>query len=511
LSVEEQFYVVWPSLILLTLALGLRAGWSRRRALLTVAGLVVAGSFAWSVATAGEAYFSSPARAWELGAGALLALFPAARSSAAVRRLLGVLGGVGLAVSVVLIGPATPVPGYAAALPVAATVALLISAPAALGWKPLRFLGQISYSLYLWHWPVLILVADLPGGTTLPATVACVALALVLSVASYRWVESPVRRSRWLDPGDDRPTVRRSVVGPAWALTVVVALSAAFVLTGTGRGSGEADADGQAPTVRSGEPLPDLGPVIAEGVARTAWPVALGDVTEAGAPEWIRDGCLDVGDRNQQRCVYGPKHAPVSVALLGDSVGVSWMPALRAAGGDDWRIHVLTRRQCPLVLVPADSTRAVSASCAAHQQYALEQVRRLRPDVVVVSQRYGGMTSAQWEAGTVRALTALAGLSARVVVLEPPPDTGNLQKCHTRLSTPAQCVEPLTVLHRDFAAAEQRATRQTDARFVETTDWFCLGGRCPAVIAGLPVHFDGEHLTAAYARYLGPYLRAAIR
>ncbi len=510
LSVEEQFYVVWPSLILLTLAIGLRAGWTRRRCLLVVAGLVVAGSFAWSVATAGSAYFSSPARAWELGAGAVLALLPAVAGRAGLRQVCAALGAIGLAVSVFVI-PTTAVPGYAAALPVLATVALLYGAPPLLGWRPLRFFGLISYSLYLWHWPVLVLAADIPGGTTGPATLLCLALVLGLSAASYRWVETPARQSLWLSPladrSRDRP--RRRLIAPAWALTVVTALAAAFVLTGIRPTAAPAAAPAAA--IPDPNSLPDLGALVRKGLSLRRWPEGLGDLTGAGAPEWVRDGCLDVGPRNRERCTYGPKTAETTVAVLGDSIATSWMPTLRAAGGRDWRVHLLTHRQCPMVLVPEGATKAVRESCAQHQQWVIGQVQALRPDVIVLSSRYGGMEPSQWRAGTERALARLAPTGARTFVLEPPPDTGNLQQCRTRLSTPRQCVEPISELHRAFSAAELAATRSGTGNFVDSTDWFCLDGRCPAVIAGTAVHFDGEHLTAAYGQFLGPYLARALR
>ncbi len=506
LSVEEQFYVVWPSLLLLTLAVARRRRWPARRALVIIAAVVVTASFGWSVATAGSSYFSSPARAWELGVGALLALLAPAVTAGRHRHAVGLASAVALIMSVLVIGPSTPVPGYAAALPVLATAGLLYAAPAGLDWSPLRWFGRISYSLYLWHWPVLVLAADLPGGDTRPAQLGCVLLAIALAAASYRWVESPVRASRWLSPRTGRPvplTPRRRLVAPAWALMSLLALGVAYALTATGGG-----------TVTASRPVadttPPLEPLIAQGLALSSWPPGLDGITQdAAAPEWVRDGCLDVGVRNERACTYGPKGATKDVVLLGDSIAISWMPGLReVAAHEGWRVHVLTHRQCPAPMIPGGTSVAVSESCAAHQRWATARAKELRPALAIVASRYGGATPAQWERGLTASLRALGDLP--VAVLEPPPDTGNLQQCRTRLSSPQQCVKAITALHTTISAAERAAASTAGARFVDTTAWFCLGQRCPAVIGGLPVHADGEHLSAVYARFIGPYLRQAL-
>jgi peptidoglycan/LPS O-acetylase OafA/YrhL len=513
LSVEEQFYFVWPTLALLLLGLALRRRWPVRRVLTLLAAVVVLASFTWSVVSTesspAAAYFSAPARAWELGAGALLALLaPAVRS----RPALAVAGLVALAVSVLVIGPTTPVPGYAAAVPVLATVALIAAAPPAFGFAPLRYVGRISYSLYLWHWPVVVLAADVPGGTGVGGKVIAAGAAFALSVGSYHLVEAPVRASAWLSPGGERHRrpLRRSTA-PAWGLVAVAVVATTwFVTTPSPIGA-------PTPTPRLAAPA-DKGAVPAEltadiraSLARTDWPDGLDDLTGAGAPEWIHDKCLDIGPRNIDRCVYGPQSASKDMALVGDSVAISWLPALRAAadrGG--WRIHVLTRRQCPNPAIAGGVSTAVSESCAEHQQWAAEQVRRLRPDLLVLSNRYGGAEAADWQAGLSTTLDRLAPAKARVVVLSPPPETGNLQQCYTRLSEPSQCTKPVSDLWRAFSAAERTAADERGAEFVDTRSWFCASDLCPAVIDGAPVHWDGRHLSAPYSRFLGPYVAQVL-
>ncbi|MCU1589246.1 MAG: O-antigen acetylase [Frankiales bacterium] len=500
LSVEEQFYLVWPCLILAALALAGRLRVDGRRALVVLATAAVVMSLAWSVIstarTPAGAYFSSPARAWELGAGALLVLL-----APRVPSLLAWLGGAGLVLSVLVITPTTPVPGYALVLPAASTVAILAAGGDRLGLAtaPLRYVGKISYSLYLWHWPCVVLGAALPGGTSALGKAALLAAAGLLSVASYHLVEQPFRGHR---PHRVPGPRSRSAVVPAYAMVVIGALVVTWVLSG----SPDARPAGRhtPPPVGAGlatPQFPDLPSAIQAALQLSRWPDGLdADLTDAGAPEWLHDTCLDVSDKNVARCTYGPATATRSVALLGDSVAVSWMPALRRAGSlRAARIHVLTRRQC------ANLRGAVSPACTQHQDWAIEQVRRIRPELVVMSARYQGtQTALQWRDGTQRMLAALAPYAKRIIVLSPPPGTGNLQSCYTRLSQPRDCAAQVSERWRTYAGAELQAATAAGAVFLDSRAWFCVADRCPAVVGELPVLFDGRHLTAVYAAAIAP-------
>jgi hypothetical protein len=166
---------------------------------------------------------------------------------------------------------------------------------------------------------------------------------------------------------------------------------------------------------------------------------------------------------------------------------------------------VLTQRQCPA------PRGFVVSSCARHQDWALEQVRRLRPDVVVLSSRYQGkQTAAQWGSGTARTLRELAPYADRLVVMAPPPESGNLQACYTRLSSPQDCTLAVSDRWQAYATSERDGVG-TLGTFVDPRPWFCVDGRCPAVIGDAPVMWDGRHITAAYAAHLAPAVGAVFR
>jgi peptidoglycan/LPS O-acetylase OafA/YrhL len=235
LAVEEQFYFVWPALLALLIWLGLR------HATPTVLALAVAASLACSIWQTGTtwSYFSPATRAWELGAGCLLAL-TAGRLDRIPPRIAAALAGVGLAgivVAALSFDSTTPFPGYAAALPVAATVLVLAGrGDALLAARPVQWLGRISYSLYLWHWPVLMIAEQAYGPQPGVVRGGLVLLSVALAAVTYAAVENPIRHS---------PRLRRSHLLTAAVAVLLIAAPIAVArwatATSPAGGSGEAE------------------------------------------------------------------------------------------------------------------------------------------------------------------------------------------------------------------------------------------------------------------------------
>ena len=332
LSVEEQFYLVWP-LVLLGGVLATRGGWRhwRRRVVGVLLGLLTAGSFVWSVhqtaVDPAPAFFVTPTRVWEFGIGALLALLVPASAShlGAVRALASWAGLLTIAVAALLYTPATPFPGVAALAPVlgagmviwAGASSVRWSPLAGMSWRPVQWLGNVSYSLYLWHWPLLILtplVIGAPLGG--PAKLGLVVAAVLAAWATKKLVEDPVRTGQVL-----------AARGPAWTLAGALAASGLVLLVVVqGNAMLQVALNGsRAQTARVVAARPRcFGASAFHGayacrnpkLARTAVPTPVEAAATGNAP-------CRVIDKNRLRpvCVFSDPHGPAAgtIAVIGDS------------------------------------------------------------------------------------------------------------------------------------------------------------------------------------------------
>ena len=549
LSVEEQFYAVWPlALLLLGLVLRRRAG-SRRLPVAAVALVVCAASLAYSVHLTSvaqtDAYFSTLTRAWELGLGAVVAALQPSllRLPALLRTSAAWLGLGGIALGTVLIRDETPFPGTAAVLPVVATAVVLGAGHPAWGpgrsWllaNPLvQYVGNVSYSLYLWHWPCIVLAAAYFGSGTPKFYVAGSALPAALSVLTYHMVEDPVRRSLWLSrkPAGYRPTglrgwyaqSRRGLDVALVSLAVVSFFLAGFL--SPSRSSDRADHTGTTAASAERALTPDqrrISDALAVGRWTSLSP-SLDDLPRSLAPQWKPDGCLNVWAVNRERCVYGS--GSKLAVVLGDSIAVSWAPAVIAAL-PGWRVQVLTLGECPFPALPTARNQAsrsvVYAACQEHRVWTRGVVAQLRPDLVFASSQASFVSKVVghpasdvaanlrlWQTATTQTLRDVSAPGRRVVLVTSPPPTGDLQSCLSRQGSPADCVRPLQPSWLGAAAAERSAAAAAGAAYVDPRDWFCFEGRCPAVVGSTPVMWDGQHLTAAYARSLAGRLAPALR
>ncbi|MFG3601708.1 SGNH hydrolase domain-containing protein [Micromonospora chersina] len=525
LAVEEQFYLVWPVLLVgvAWLARRGRTPDSRFRALAFGAvGLVWAASFAWSVllveADPGRAYFVTTTRMWELAVGALLALAPIRRLTGAVAATAGWLGIAAIAASAVALSTSTPFPGTMA-LPATVGAALVIAAGATGRWgpvallrlPPMQFLGGISYTLYLWHWPLLVVLTARMPDPEPPAVVATVALAVVLAYLTSRLVERPVWHSRRLAV---RPRVALAVGAACTVLSVCAGLAFQTVTgpaapaggkVGNSPGAAVLTADGASaagvPVDRAPSVVPD------PSVARNDLPSVYADRCHAGPTE-----------RAVLRCAYGPQDATVTIAVVGDSHAAQWVPTLRAiAERRNWRLLTYTKSGCPALdveVVGADGQRPVD-TCAGWNRDLPGRLAADRPNLVVTSSyNYsayrngrtlkGSEGRAALVDGMRRTWRSLARIAPVLVLRDTPAPRLDVAECvsaHREELT--RCAVP-----RDEALAGigplqvDAAQGLTGVRIVDLNDAICPADRCAAVIGGVLVYRDTNHLTATYARTL---------
>jgi peptidoglycan/LPS O-acetylase OafA/YrhL len=563
LAVEEQFYLVWPALLSLTLfgyTLGRRRAdahhqpaedlplitkWAIRR-LLVVVILAATASLFWSIhytnVLPAAAYFSTFARAWELALGAALAIgaVRVARISPALRGGLGWVGLIAIVIAAVMFSATTPFPGYAALLPTVGT-ALVIAAgmggrPSRLGIgrllsvSPMRYVGDRSYAFYLWHWPVLIIAVEYVGHELSVGIKLLLLLgAFLLSIITYRFFEDPIRRARWSVP-------RSAILVPASVAAVAVAtmVTLSFINAKIFRLEKATAAAPSATTasLRTGyevgrsRSLPAV--VAAVKAARRGAKIPL--VLTPAISELLKDnyqfpsGCVPATDSatTSNICRLGDASSAKSIVIIGDSHAQMWMPTLLTmATADGWTVIPLVKSACNPVVWTGQGFRNtpgdIIRNCHAWYQWAVGQAKGLHPDVTLIA----GCCPAPFPGGDAttenRAFTALArtmkSFSTSVVVVAD--DDGITKQPVDCLLAPRSTMRTCTTrpAANIFAFNDNlaRLARAQKFGFLKTRGWFCYQFQCPMVVAGTIVYRDKGHITKTYALKLSAPFRTAFR
>jgi peptidoglycan/LPS O-acetylase OafA/YrhL len=500
LGVEEQFYLVWPLLLLL----GMRRGRSNRPLIWLLAGVASLSLLfcIWSTAHRPTlAFYELPARAWEFGLGGLLACAGVSGLRGAAASLLGWLGLAGILVAAYLLRDGAGFPGWLATVPALGTVAVLSAGPARspcgvgvlLDSRPLQYLGARSYSWYLWHWPFIVLAAAMAPGIPVVGKVIVGAASLGAASLTYRLVEQPVRKHPQL--------IRRTALSLLLAGgTAVGAAALAFLI------------------IRHGEHLahePSMRPITAAST----------DIADLP-----RERCVSLGQSTEVRsCIFGDPASLTEVVLYGDSHALQWFDAIeRVARESHWRLVTVLKSGCAAVEVEAPiATR--SAVCRAWRARAQAVIIARHPALVIAASftsRFGEARSPQADAeltrltiGTRAMLDRLTGAGLRVVLLRDTPlPPFDVLTClargalHPWLGVRSCGFERNAALDPHVFEAEQRAALGLPGvQLLDMTDEVCPPPACPAVRQTMIVYRDRTHLTGTFARSLAPVIEARLR
>ncbi|WP_433665292.1 acyltransferase family protein [Nocardia sp. CA-128927] len=554
LGVEEQFYLLWPALIIgvawFAHRRSRRGGDASPTPYLLVLAVVAAASFAvsftWTRTLPPWAFFALPARAWELALGGIVALSVPVwrRLPESVATVAGWLGLALILFACTRLDGRTPYPGTAALLPVLGAVLVIVAGCAATRWgvgralsvSPLRSLGRLSYSWYLWHWPVLLLAPHVFGHSLdTVGAVGAVVTAGGLAMLTLWFVEdplrfaAPLRRSAALSLASGGG-VTAAAVGVAVALLV-------FVPAPVGRGAAaEALTVMAAPETASSQAIDPHDAAVQQLTAQVQAAVAA-SAEQRAVPSNLSpaladapgdkaavfgNGCvrswLDVG---QPECVSGDPDSASTVALVGDSHAAMWSPAFeQVAEQRHWRLETMSKVTCPLMELPITSPYLGReyTECVQWRHQILTRLQAEHPRLIVLSmsRRYGGdfgftTYDQAWIDSLARLTTQLRATGANVLVLGPIPDPhSTAPTCLSdHLDDALACAPTRQVAVNDVGiAAERAAATAGGAQYVDLTELFCTTARCPLINRNNLIYRDDNHLTVTYAKALTPIVAA---
>ena len=542
LSVEEQFYLVWP--IVFVGAVGISLAIKKRLnssalpkrgyvAILVSLVTIFATSLTYSVvatnANSARAYFVTPTRVWEFAAGSLVALTFLGRQYIGPRSsLLAWAALAAVVVSSFLFSSATPFPGWVALIPVIGACILLgapggYSAGAPRWWlsrKPLTFLGDISYGIYLWHWPIIVLARNvLDREPNLATKVILIGFTIVLASASKKYIEDPWRNGRII------ASTRRAMIF-AVAGTAVIAVTAFAVtprIDTTSRSMVDHRAGGLcfgpaalvngarcASTLRDGKPDPGPVAVATENVT-SSFPGCQGPL--AGTK--VLSCGLGADERSANR----------TVALVGDSHATQWFDAMDQLGKiRNWHIKTFTKAACPVTFAIRLLQPAVPGSdseCLAFSHVVADRIAK-DPSISVVfftsrADFYGYASGGDPKLvvpgvdGYVALWKQWLDAGKKVVVLGEVPYLGpqRVPDCLARNPDHSMaCARPAADAvskNLNLAAATEKLTSR-GVLYMPMRDYFCDRRTCFAVVGGLITYRDSAHISTEYATAMTPYI-----
>jgi peptidoglycan/LPS O-acetylase OafA/YrhL len=521
LSVQGQFYLVWPLLIGLLMLVVRWLRWNMYPVLMTTLVVLFAASLAYSVwlteVNQPLAYFHSGTRLWEFAFGGLLAL---TIDKIALPRWLAILSGwlgvVGLVSCGMVLQVGTMFPGYVALWPMVSAALVLVAgatnskigADRILASRPLIYLGNISYSLYLWHWPILLfyLVVRAQAEVGWRGGAVVIAASLVLAAITYHLIENPVRHSnigvttRW-------GAYRFAVL----VLVPVLVAAGVWQHITEQRSSFEFQADDPehpgAQVVLTGKPVydPDTSVVPPFAAVPSEW------------VEWGPGECTekDADEENIRHCVMNPPEGvePTRrVVLVGDSHAFQLSGAFRNIARDlNWQLYLFHRPGCPFT---ATENMPNNESCVDWNSRVLPRIIGLDPDVVVtMATRDVREGLKEWTPeGYVEQWRRLGEAGIRVVAIRDnprfdfqPPECVQLNDFMSE-----KCSRPRGQMYHARPPYEVAENIPPNASFVDLSDYFCTPTVCPPVIGNVLIYMDDNHVTGTYMETLAPILKRKV-
>ena len=523
LSFQGKVFVLWPLVFASTALLSrLLRRWTgkdhalfRCRSLLAVAfGAVFAVSLAFSIeqtaTNQAHAYFDTGARLWEFALGSLLALaLPYLKPGKLLRVVLGWAGLAAMLSCGLLLTVDRSFPGFIALWPTLAAAAIITAGQSGsrfgvdrfLTWKPLVALGDNSYALYLWHWPLLVLTLA-GAGITAPNLVqglCIIAASIVLAVITTRFVEKPLREWHW-------PKLR------AWRTAVVIAACGALLAGPVAVWQSQLVADEAAAASQPRELTPGAAALAPENAGKPTPEAKIIPAPAAMKNEWADiDGLCTGGNVPSDPLLKGclqnnkPEKVTKRIVVLGDSHAQQYMAALGPiAKSHGWEVVTLLKGNCRF----GGESPERDADCNAFNRASAQYVLDHRPDAVFT---VASLThkDAPYETEVPQYLEGIktftdAGMDV-VGIRDNPRFNINMPECVQKNgASAAQCNVPKQESLAGSSPLDAYRGKVRGLHLMDMSDFICADGICPAVVGNVYVYKDDNHLTKTYVQTMVP-------
>jgi len=544
LAIEEQFYLVWPLVILG--ALWFASRFRSHRGLSLVGGLAVIAvpSFLYNLYLTehnpARSYFDTGVRMWEFAIGAVVALLAARLNK--MPALLGLLiswGGLAMLLfSGVFYTDSMTWPGAPALLPTVGAGLLIAGGVAAgragpvsvLGTRPMLFLGHLSYSLYLWHWPLIIVAQDHYGTDHLSTRVALalVVLPIVPAYLTYRLVENPFRYSKLMS------TNKRFAYSVGLNASLIGAVAGLALIAGFAQSGASATRN---PSTNTG--AASLGTThtirLDDRPGHENYDAIFPNPLQApkDVPALYASGCQAAVETTKPPvCRYGSKTAKTTIAVVGDSKAGQWVPAFqKLAKKNDWQILTYTKSACAFATITTTLDGKPYQECRDWTDNVIKELTtKTKPDfVVTASERGSGIVGTKngkpvtskpaFIDALAQTWTTLENAGIKVISLADTPQTNGMQvySCVSEHEKDyfSKCTVDRAKGERFSGADEQEAAaKKAHVPFIDMIDFICppaYGNACPPVIGNVMIYRQGSHITKTYIETMSTQLYRELR